>query len=249
VANLQKFTHGGFIPIIIAGCLAVLMYSWYNGRRIKRDYTIYDPVDEEYLDRIVKISEDTSIPKAATHLVYVVKANNKNFLESKITYSLFKRTPKRADTYWFVRIKRTDEPYEFSYETEIFVPGKIFRIDVRAGFKVGIHTDKYVHLIANEMERKGLVDLSSRYPSMQDASGKRGDFKFMVVDRIFRNVRMDPSRRIIFACYNLVKRLSTSDTQMYDIDPSVADVETVSLKLLDHTEDQLKELLGQSNEE
>lgn len=249
IANMQKFAHGGFVPIIIAGVLILLMYSWYNGRRIKRHYTVYDQVDEQYINQILKISEDNSIPKAATHLVYIVKANNKNFLESKIAYSLFKRTPKRADTYWFVRIKRTDEPYEFSYETTIYAPKKVFRINIRAGFKLGIHTDKYVNLIANELERHGLVDLSSRYPAMQDAADKRGDFKFMVVDRIFRNVHMNPSRQIIFACYNLVKRLTTSDTQMYDIDPSLAVVETIPLRQVDHTEEQLRELLKQSNDE
>lgn len=247
-ANMQKFAHGGFIPIIIAGVLLLLMYSWYNGRRIKRHYTVYDQVDEHYVNQLLKISDDTTIPKAATHLVYIVKANNKNFLESKIAYSLFKRTPKRADTYWFVRIKRTDEPYEFSYETTIYAPKKIFRVNIRAGFKLGIHTDKYVNLITNELERLGLVDLTSRYPSMQDAKEKRGDFKFMIVDRIFRNVHMNPSRQIILGCYNLVKRLTTSDTQMYDIDPSLAVVETVPLRQVDHTEEQLKDLLNQANE-
>ncbi|MBD8387888.1 KUP/HAK/KT family potassium transporter [Dysgonomonas sp. BGC7] len=249
IANMQKFAHGGFVPILIASVLVFLMYSWYNGRGIKRHYTVYDQVDDQYINQILKISEDTSIPKAATHLVYIVKANNKNFLESKIAYSLFKRTPKRADTYWFIRIKRTDEPYEFSYETTVYAPKKIFRINIRAGFKLGIHTDKYVNLIANELERHGLVDLNSRYPSMLEATEKRGDFKFMVVDRIFRNVHMNPSRQITLGCYNFVKKLTTSDTQMYDIDPSLAEVETVPLRQLDHTEEQLKELLNQANEE
>lgn len=248
IANMQKFAHGGFVPILIAGILILLMYSWYNGRRIKRHYTVYDPVDERYVSQLLKVSKDTTIPKAATHLVYIVKANNKNYLESKIAYSLFKGTPKRADTYWFVRIKRTDEPYEFSYETTVYAPKKIFRINIRAGFKLGIHTDKYVNLIANELERHGLVDLSTRYPSMQDAIERRGDFKFMVVDRIFRNVHMNLRRQIILACYNLVKRFTTSDTQMYDIDPSLAVVETVPLRLVDHTEEHLRELLKQSED-
>lgn len=246
-ANMQKFAHGGFVPILIGGIIFVVMYSWYNGRRIKRNYTVYDLVDEKYINQIVKISEDESIPKAATHLVYIIKANHKNSLESKIAYSLFKKTPKRADTYWFVRIKKTDEPYEFSYTTTIFVPKKIFRIDIRSGFKVGIHTDKYVNLITNEMERKGLVDLTTRYPSMQESDDKRGDFQFMVVDRIFRNVQLAPMKKFILSCYNLVKRLCTSDTQMYDIDPSLAVVETVPLRESEHSEEQLKELLQKSD--
>lgn len=246
MANMQKFAHGGYIPILIAGVLVFLMYSWYNGRRLKRLYTIYDQVDGEYIDQILKISEDTTIPKTATHLVYIIKANNKNYLESKITYSLFSKTPKRADTYWFVRIKRTDEPYEFSYQTMAYAPQKIFRISIQAGFKLGIHIDKYINLIVNKMERNGQVDLSSRYPSMQDDRNKRGDFQFIIVDRIFRNVYMNPAQKIILGCYNFVKGLTTSDTNMYDIDPSLAVIETVPLRNVDHTEDQLKELLQQS---
>ena len=248
ISNLQKFAHGGFVPILIAGTLALIMYSWYNGRRVKRRHTIYDQVDDKYINQIVKISEDTTIPKTATHLVYIVKANKKNFLESKIAYSLFKRTPKRADTYWFVRIRRTDEPYEFNYETTVFVPNKIFRIDIRAGFKLGIHTDKYVSLITDELERNGIVDLSSRYPSMKDAPDNKGDFTFMVVDRIFRNVHMSARQQILLSCYNFVKRMTTSDTQLYDIDPTLAIIETVPLRQGDHTEEHLIELIEQSEQ-
>lgn len=249
IANVQKFQHGGFVPILIAGTLAFIMYSWYNGRRVKRRYTVYDLVDEKYLDQIVKVSNDTTIPKVATHLVYVVKANNKTFLESKITYSLFKRTPKRADTYWFVRIKRTDEPHEFSYETTVHVPHKVFRIDISVGFKVGIHTDKYVSMITDELERKGLVDLASTYPSMHNFGDKRGDFSYMVVDRIFRNVKMSASQHILLSCYNVVKRFTTSDTQLYDIDPTLAIIETVPLRQSSYTEDRLREMLEQSQAE
>lgn len=249
VANMQKFAHGGYVPIVLAAVLMLIMYSWYNGRRIKRKYTVYDAVDSKYIDQIDAISKDESIPKIATNLVYIIKANKKECFESKIAYSLFSKTPKRADTYWFVRIRRTDEPYEFRYEIKTFIPKKIFRIDIYAGFKLGIHTDKYVTLITNELERKGLVDLSSRYPSMALAEDKRGDFTFMVVDRIFRNLQMSPARQIIFSCYNIVKKLTTSDTQMYDIDPSLAVIETVPLRLSDHTEEDLRELLSQSQNE
>ncbi|MDR0811360.1 MAG: KUP/HAK/KT family potassium transporter [Paludibacter sp.] len=245
LANMQKFAHGGFIPIIIGGVLIFVMYSWHSGRRLKQRYTTYDTVDEQYINRILRISADASIPKAATHLVYIVKANNKRSLESKIADSLF-RTPKRADTYWFVRIKRTDEPYEFAYETEIYAPQKIFRINIRAGFKLGIHTDKYVNLIANELERQGLVDLSSRYPSLQGTPVLRGDFRFVVVDRIFRNLRLNVQQQITLSCYNIVKMLTTSDTQMYDIDPSVALVEKTPLRQTDNNEEELQALLRQS---
>lgn len=243
IANMQKFVHGGYVPIVIGGLVFLIMYSWYNGRGIKRLYTVYDPVDDDYIDHIKKVSADTTIPKTATHLVYLIKAGNKKYFESKITYSLFKKTPKRADTYWFIHIKRTDEPYEFTYETKVFVPQQIFRIDLNVGFKVGLHTDKYVKLIANELERQGLVNLTTRYPSMQESGDTKGDFLFVLVDRIFRNVKMSTTRQIVLNCYNLVKRFASSDTQMYDIDPSVAMTETVPLRETDYTKSELDELM------
>lgn len=246
IANMQKFAHGGFASLMIAGSVFLMMYSWYNGRRIKRHYTTYDQLNENYLNHIEEISSDTTISKTATNLVYITAANNKNALESKITYSLFHKLPKRADTYWFVRIKRTDSPYEFDYSVKTFIPGKIFRIDLLIGFKVGIHTDKYVRLISNELEKQGGVDLSSRYPSMHK---DRGDFTFVVVDRIFRNIELKANQRIILSFYNLIKKFSTSDTQMLDLDPSFAVVDTVPLANVRHSDDLLSKLINKQDEE
>lgn len=247
MANMEKFGHGGYIPVVIAFVLVAIMYSWYNGRRIKRGYTVYDLVDDKYINEILRVSEDKTIEKTATNLVYIVKANNQNYLESKITYSLFRMKPKRADTYWFVRIKRTDEPYEFNYQVTEYKEKKVFRININAGFKLGIHADKYVSLITEELERQGRVDLSSRYPSIAESDDKRGDFTFVIVDRIFRNIEgLTNKSKIMLACYDIVKRLATSDTQMYDVDPSLAKVETIPLREMERTKGDLNDLLLKS---
>ncbi|WP_101688803.1 KUP/HAK/KT family potassium transporter [Dysgonomonas massiliensis] len=249
IANMQKFAHGGFVPIIMGGVILVIMYSWYNGRRIKQHNTIYDIVDDKYLDLIEKVSADTSIPKAATHLVYLIRAKEKNSIESKIAYSLFKKTPKRADTYWFIHIDHSDEPYEFGYDTTVLIPQKAFRLDIRVGFKVGVHTDKYVSLITRELERQGMVDLKTRYPSLSDSEDNMGDFLYVVVDRIFRNVPLKPVQQIIISLYNIVKRFSTSNAQMYDVDPSLALVELVPIKEGEYTRAQLNRLLYKKDKE
>lgn len=247
MANMEKFGHGGYIPVVIAFVLVAIMYSWYNGRRIKRGYTVYDLVDDKYINEILRVSKDKTIEKTATNLVYIVKANNQNYLESKITYSLFRMKPKRADTYWFVRIKRTDEPYEFNYQVTEYKEKKVFRININAGFKLGIHADKYVSLITEELERQGRVDLSSRYPSIAESDDKRGDFTFVIVDRIFRNIEgLTNKSKIMLACYDIVKRLATSDTQMYDVDPSLAKVETIPLREMERTKGDLNDLLLKS---
>jgi KUP system potassium uptake protein len=226
-ANLLKFTHGGYVTILIAGALFVIMYIWYNGRRIMNHNTKYVSMKEN-IPIIENISNDTSIPKYCTHLVYVTRAKYKDEMETKIIHSLINK-PKRADTYWFVYMKRSDEPYELDYELKTFVPQKIFRLDIKAGFKMGIHVDTYVHDICQEMEKRGEVDLRSRYPSLREAHIV-GDFKFLVVERIIRHMDLPVVQKAILSFYQSIKKHTTSDTAILDLDPSVVDVEYIPLK-------------------
>ncbi len=244
IANMQKFMHGGFASLLIAGAIFIVMYSWYNGRRIKNHHTRFVGVDE-ILQNIERVSQDTTIPKFATHLFYMTRAKKTNHLESQISYSLFNKQPKRADTYWFINITTVDEPYDFHYAVKTYIPNKAFRIDIRTGFKVGIHLDKYVRLICYEVEKKGEVDLSTRYPSLM-GTGIKGDHLFVIVDRLFRNLEMNLGRQIILAVYSQIKKVSATDVEMYDIDPSYAVVETIPLVIASHSQSELTNLLDLS---
>lgn len=227
-ANSIKFMHGGFITILLSGILFFIMYFWYNGRRIKNRYATYEKI-APVIPLLDQLSEDTQVPKYATHLVYVTKAKYKNEIESKITYSLIIRQPKRADTYWFVYLQRSDEPYEFNYQVKTFVEKKIFRIDIMAGFKLGIHMDDYIKKIADTMEKEEKVDLVSRYPSLR-ANHIRGDFRFVVVERIMRNnVPLPFFKKATLSIYTVIKKFTTSDSRILDLDPSNVTVESAPL--------------------
>ncbi len=228
VANMLKFVHGGYVTILIAGGLFFIMFIWYNGIRIKNRSVSYMPV-AKHIELINKISDDTEIPKFATNLVYVTRAKYEDEIESKIIYSLINKQPKRADTYWFVFLTKSDEPFEFSYNIKTFIPGKIFRLNIVAGFKMGIHIDTYVRRICKEMEKRGEVNLSSRYPSLKQASIE-GDWRFVVVERIVRNPDLSAKSKAILSMYYAIKKFTTSDTQILDLDPSVVTVEYVPLK-------------------
>jgi KUP system potassium uptake protein len=228
IANLHKFAHGGFATILIAGVIFTLMYIWYNGRRIKNRCDMYEPIKES-IPVLEDISNDASIPKFATHLVYVTRAKYPNEMESKIIHSLIHLQPKRADTYWFVYMTRSDEPYEFNYTVKTFSQKKIFRIDINAGFKLGIHIDKYIRQIAREMEERGIVSLESRYPALV-THHIEGDFRFVVVERILRgDIQLSVYRKTILTLYYYMKKFSTSDTQILDLDPTNVTVESVPL--------------------
>lgn len=231
IANMFKFAHGGWVTILIAGCIFFLMFNWYNGRRIKNHYSRYEPI-APILDVLKDICEDKTIPKFATHLVYVTRAKYRDDIESKIAYSLINKQPKRADTYWFVYLYRSDEPYFFKYDVTTFVPGKMFRLDVYTGFKQGVHMDRFVHRICTELAEKGQVDLLSRYPSLRKRNIE-GDFRFVVVNRFARNIKLPAYKKTMLLIYYWIKKLATSDTQMLDLDPSAVTLERVPLKTLE----------------
>jgi len=228
IANSVKFSHGGFITILIAGFLFCIMYIWFNGHRIKNRCVTYEKI-APVIPILDQLSQDTQIPKYATHLVYVTRAKYKTDIESKIIFSLINRQPKRADTYWFVYLRRSDEPHEFDYEITTFVKEKIFRIDITSGFKLGFHVDDYLRKITEKMEKEGAVDLLSRYPSLRD-NHIRGDFRFVVVERIMRNSLLLPFfKKATLLLYGIIKRFATSDTQILDLDPSNVTVESAPL--------------------
>ncbi|RKS85201.1 KUP system potassium uptake protein [Orbus hercynius] len=246
VANAQKFFHGGYASILIAGLIFVMMYAWYCGRRIKREYNTFDRLDKDYLAKIVAVSHDKTIEKVATHLFYLTRAQSPHSIESKISFSLFEKKPKRADTYWFVGINRMDEPYQFDYEIEILVPYKVFRININLGFKVDMHAEQYIQLIATKMEQQNLVCLSSRYSSLKE---KRGDSLYVIVERTLRNVDIYFVQKPLLVLYTFIKRKFTSDTEMFDLDPTSTLIEYVPIVANEYENDcdTLKQLIEQSH--
>ncbi|MCL2596306.1 MAG: KUP/HAK/KT family potassium transporter [Paludibacter sp.] len=228
IANSFKFSHGGFITILIAGILFLMMYIWFNGHSIKNHCVTYEKV-APIIPILNQLSLDTQVPKYTTHLIYVTRAKYKTDIESKIVYSLINKQPKRADTYWFVYLRRSDDPYKFKYDITTFVKGKIFRVDIKLGFKLGFHVDDYLRKIADVMEHKGEVDMLSRYPSLRQ-SHIRGDFRYVVVERIMRNSFSLPFyKKAILSIYSTIKRFTTSDAQILDLDPSNVTVELAPL--------------------
>ena len=78
-----------------------------------------------------------TIPKYATHLVYLTSANNPKEIEHKIIYSILNRKPKRADIYWFVHVDTLDDPYTHEYTVETIIPNEVIRVEFRLGFQNG----------------------------------------------------------------------------------------------------------------
>jgi len=228
IANLNKFMHGGYITFIIGSLLFVIMYVWFNGRKIKNSFIEFLKIDQ-YVDIINALSRDESIPKYATNLVFLTKANKETDVESKIIHSILNKQPKRADTYWMLHIDILDEPHVLEYKVKHIIRGRLIKIDFKIGFKVQPRLNLFFRQVLEEMSRNNEIDLKSHYDSLRQFNIS-SDFRFVVIDRI-QNYDFDfpPREQFIMDLYDIFKRFGISDVRSLGLDTSNVTVETVPL--------------------
>ena len=228
IANLEKFLHGGYFTLIAGGLLCSVMIIWYNAHRIKRRLTEYVNL-EDYYPVIQELSVDTSIPKYATHLIYLTGADNYKTIENKIIYSIFQKQPKRADIYWFLHIDVVDEPYTMEYRVRKMIPEDVIRIDFKLGFRVEQRINLFFRKVVEDLVNNKEVDFISRYSSL-NKHNLIGDFRFVVLEKhlSFEN-DLDAFDQFIMDWYFILKNMSLSESSAFGLDTSSVKVEKVPL--------------------
>ncbi len=228
IANLQKFLHGGYVTLIVGGGLFVVMYVWFRSRKIKNRYVEFVRL-ENYIPMIQELSNDKSIPKYATHLVYMTSANNHNEIEHKIIYSILNKKPKRADIYWFVHVDVLDDPYTCEYSVEHIIPNDIIRIEFRVGFRVEQRINLMFRKVVEELVKHKEVNITSRYESLEK-NNIVGDFQFIVLEKyLSQDNELPILERIVMKLYFWLKEISLSEERGFGLDPSNVTVEKFPL--------------------
>lgn len=229
-ANLSKFPHGGWVTLIIASVIMSVMTIWYRARKILYSYVEFVPL-KDHLPVIEALSNDRSIDKYATHLVYLTSANNPEDIEEKIIYSILRRKPKKADVYWFVHLDVTDEPHTREYKVTPIIPHKMIRIDIRLGFKEIPLVSKYFREIVTAL-KENEVDLVSRYASLHK-NNIVGDFRFVVLKKYLSLDNELPFfQRIILNGYFVLKNLSLTEERAFGLDTSSVKIEKVPVLIV-----------------
>lgn len=226
IANLNKFIHGGWVTIVIAGFLFFIMYIWYKGRSIKNRFIEFVRIDN-YFDIMKDVKNDTTMEKYATNLVYLTKADRVNEVESKIIYSIINKHPKRADLYWLIHIDILDEPNTKEYKIVELIPETLVRIDFRLGFKVQPRVNLYFKQVIDDIIKNKEIDLISKYPSLRKHK-IQADFRFVIIDRI-QNYDFDfaPFEQFIMDIYTVIKNLGITEVRSYGLDTSNVIIEKV----------------------
>jgi len=228
VALMVKFTHGGYITLIIGMIMFLVMYIWYRARKIKNRYVEFVRM-EHYVPKIQELSNDKSVPKYATHLVYLTSANNPKEIEHKIIYSILNKKPKRADIYWFVHVDTVDDPYTCEYKVEHIIPNDIIRVDFRLGFRMEPRINLMFRKVVEDLVANKEVNIISRYESLA-SSNTVGDFQFMVMEKYLSQDNELPFiERVIMKFHFWLKEHSLSEEKGFGLDAANVTVEKFPL--------------------
>jgi KUP system potassium uptake protein len=228
VSLMQKFTHGGYITLVVGGLMFFVMYVWFRSRRIKNRYVEFVRL-EHYIPQIQELSNDKTVPKYATHLVYLTSANNPKEIEHKIIYSILNKKPKRSDIYWFVHVDTLDDPYTCEYKVDHIIPNDIIRVEFRLGFRVEPKINLMFRKVVAELVANKEVNITSRYESLE-RNNVVGDFQFIVLEKYLSQDNELPFfERVVMKLYFWFKEMSLSEERGFGLDTANVTVEKFPL--------------------
>ncbi|MEO7263539.1 MAG: KUP/HAK/KT family potassium transporter [Ferruginibacter sp.] len=228
IANLEKFPHGGYVTLVVGSLLFIVMYIWYRARKIKNRYVEFVRL-EEYVSKLEELRNDFSIPKYATHLVYLTSADNPREIEHKIIYSILTRKPKKADIYWLIHVDTVDDPYTMEYNVLHVMPNDIIRVEFRLGFRVQPRINLLFRKVVEDLVKNREVNITSRYESLQ-RNNINGDFEFIVMEKFLSQDNELPFlESVIMNLHFRIKAFSLSEERGFGLETSNVTVEKFPL--------------------
>lgn len=228
VSNLSKFIHGGWFSFAIAIVFFFMMFILMRARMLRDRHTEFVDL-KHYVPLIEDLQADISLPREATNLVYMSVADSKRYIDSNIIYSMFKKRPKRADTYWFVHVDTVDSPYTSKYSVDTIIPKKCFFIRIKLGFKADHRVNLLFNKILHDMAEAAEIDMISHYDSLKKHS-MPADFKFIILHSLASvDSEISTFDNLIIQGYRFIKSHSLSTEEMYGLELANVEVERVPI--------------------
>lgn len=229
IANMEKFTHGGYVSVIVGFVLFSIMWIWYNGRQLRKKLTVWENTDK-FFSTLKELSNDTSIPQYSTHLVHLTASNSYKKLERETIESILEKTPKRADVYWFVHVKTDDHPFTTKYKVDTLAKEDVYFITFTLGFRIEPRISYFFELALEDLVKNKEVEMTSRHPALKQYN-IRGDIRFVLLSS-FLSYENDLSARdnFIMRSYYIIRRwFSTREDAAYGLDADNVVIESVPI--------------------
>ena len=227
VANVVKIKER-WMFLFFELFIFMVMYVWYYSRKINNRFLKFINLSQQTA-LLNELSQDDSIPKYSTHLIYLSKADRTYEIEEKIIKSIFAKKPKRADVYWFLHINRTNEPFTLNYEVEEILDDKVIKVILNVGFRVQPKVELYFKKIVQELVERKELNLHIR-PDGSTKYNPEPDFKFIIIEK-FLSVENDFAIKdgwLLYSYYCL-KQLSLSEEKAFGLDKSDVEIEEIPM--------------------
>jgi KUP system potassium uptake protein len=231
IANITKLLNRLGI-LVFEWALILSMWVGYKGRQIKNRYLDMTTwADKDNLAMLQELSQDETVDKYASNLVYLTRSKNAQQIESRILYSILRKKPKRADHYWFLNISLLNEPFSMRYTLETLVPDVAYKINFQLGFRIQPRINLLFRRVLEDMGQQREIDITSRYTTLQKRQ-LPGDFRFVVLDKVlsFDN-QLSFKESFILKAYFFINKLAITDQQAFGLDTSDVTVENVPLTI------------------
>ena len=225
VANLTKFTHGGWITFVGGLVLISIMWLWYKGRLLRRSLTVMEDT-APFFETLKELSNDKTLPQYATHLVYLTGSPTSDKIEEETMRSILEKTPKRADVYWFVHVKTDSEPFTMKYCVKTIAKEDVYHLTFTLGFRIETRLNYFFELALADMQANNEVDITSRHPALEKYNID-GDIRFVLHSSFLSHENDLPFKQnfIMRAYYFLRHWFSIREDAAYGLDASNVEIE------------------------
>ncbi len=228
LSSLGKFTHGGYVTVILTLLLLFLMVVWYRGTQLERKYSTRLRF-REYLPALEELHGDADIPFLTHNLVFLSHQQDPELMDRDVLYSIFDKDPKRAQAYWFVSVNVLGEPDTARYHVETYGTDFIFRIRLDLGFRRSQRINVYLRQIVQDLQASGELPPQDKKYSIYGASTV-GTFKFCLIRKsVATKSGLSPLEEFVLNTKYAIRKAAGSEAEWYGLDTSVLINETVPL--------------------
>lgn len=228
VSSLGKFVHGGYVAVIMAAVLFLIMLVWYRGTQLERQYCV--PLHfADYVKPLGALHDDTSVPRMTHNLVYLDNSHDFDSIDRDILYSILDKDAKRAEAYWFISVSVHDEPSVMRYEVETYGTDYIFRVRLHLGFKDHQRVNVYLRQIVSDLIESGELPRQDKRHSIYGSS-EVGNFKFCFLHKVVPpKAGLTSMDEVVLNVKYAIRHLAGSKVKWYGLDTSSLIIECVPL--------------------
>ena len=228
ISSLGKFTHGGYVSVILTLILLALMIVWYRGTQLERKYSTQLNFGD-HISNLQSLRADDTLPLLTHNLVYLDGVKDFDHIDRDILYSILDKDPKRAEAYWFISVNVLDEPDTMNYQVETYGTDFIFRVKLNFGFRCSPRINVYLRQIVQDLQASGELPMQDKKYSIYGSSTV-GTFKFCIIHKsVSTKTELSAVDELILNTKYAVRKAAGSKVKWYGLDTSNLIMEYVPL--------------------